>query len=410
MKDTALYQTILGLVSPWHVTSVHVDKVNQRITISIKHEEHTAVRCPKCSKPVKRYDSRKRRWRHLDTCQFETYLDADVPRANCPEHGIQTLSVPWASPGSRYTEMFETQIIAMLKLTSLYSVAKAFRLSWGAIDRIMNKAVARGLARRNLGKIQDLVVDETAFCRGHDYVTVMSGREGQVLAVTNGKSEKSLTACYKHLPHGARQQIRSVSMDMSRAFINATEAYFGPRAKRLIAIDHFHVAKALTKAVDEVRKQESESLPTSLKQECHRTRYGWLKRDKHLIGQLRVRINVLAKLMVNTGLSWVLKEQARRIWYGNKVRGAKNKWLEWLALVRVSNIKPLMVAAKTVKEHLPAILNAMRLNASNGLAEAINANIQYMKLRAKGFRNKERFKTAILFYFGQLDMSFHHDR
>ncbi|OOE50453.1 transposase, partial [Salinivibrio kushneri] len=63
-----------------------------------------------------------------------------------------------------------------------------------------------------------------------------------------------------------------------------------------------------------------------------------------------------------------------------------------------------------VKKHLPAILNAMRLKASNGLAEAINAKIQYMKLRAKGFRNKQRFKTAILFYFGGLDMTFHHER
>ncbi|MFD2178182.1 transposase [Veronia pacifica] len=74
------------------------------------------------------------------------------------------------------------------------------------------------------------------------------------------------------------------------------------------------------------------------------------------------------------------------------------------------DIKPLLVAVMAVKEHFPAILNAMRLKVSNGLAEDINAKIHNMKLRAKGLRNKERFKTAILFCFVQLNMSFHHDR
>ncbi|UXH99933.1 ISL3 family transposase [Photobacterium sp. TY1-4] len=410
MKDTALYQAILGLLPPWAVDSVQVDKTTQRVTVTIVYESHLAIACPTCSKAVRKHDSRKRIWRHLDTCQFETYLEAEVPRADCPKHGIQTIPVPWASPGSRYSELFETKIIETLQFTSLHSVAKAFRLSWGAIDRIMKRAVLRGLARRSLNKVEDLLVDETAFCRGHDYVTVMSSRTGQVLAVADGKSEQSLATCYEVLPNIAKQQIRSVSMDMSQAFINATESFFGSRSKRLIAVDHFHVAKVLTKAVDDVRKQEANSLPTFLKRECHRTRYGWLKRNGNLAGRLRERINMLAKLMLNTGLSWALKEQARLIWYGSSIRRAKDQWLEWLALVKASGIKPLITAATTVKKHLPAILNAMRLKASNGLAEAINAKIQYMKLRAKGFRNKERFKTAILFYFGRLDMAFHHER
>lgn len=410
MKDTALYQAILGLIPPWTVDSVQVDKKSQRITVTIMYESSSGVACPTCSKAVRKHDSRKRIWRHLDTCQYETYLEAQVPRADCPKHGVQTVSVPWASPGSRYTELFETKIIETLQFTSLHSVSKAFRLSWGAIDRIMKRAVSRGLARRNLNKVEDLLVDETAFCRGHDYVTVMSSRTGQVLAVADGKNEQSLANCYRVLPNLAKQQVRSVSMDMSQAFMNATESFFGSRSKRLIAVDHFHVAKVLTKAVDDVRKQEVNRLPPYLKRECYRTRYGWLKRNRNLTGRLRERINRLAKLMIDTSLSWLLKEQARLIWYGGSIRSARNQWLEWLALVKASGIKPLMTAAATVKKHLPAILNAMRLKASNGLAEAINAKIQYMKLRAKGFRNKQRFKTAILFYFGGLDMTFHHER
>ncbi|MGZ7281837.1 transposase, partial [Streptococcus pyogenes] len=77
----------------------------------------------------------------------------------------------------------------------------------------------------------------------------------------------------------------------------------------MIAVDHFHVAKVLTKAVDDVRKQEVNRLPPYLKRECYRTRYGWLKRNRNLKGRLRERINRLAKLMIDTSLSCLLFEQ-----------------------------------------------------------------------------------------------------
>ncbi|MFT7511007.1 MAG: transposase, partial [Candidatus Omnitrophota bacterium] len=28
----------------------------------------------------------ERRWRHLDSCQFKTFVRANVPRVQCPEH------------------------------------------------------------------------------------------------------------------------------------------------------------------------------------------------------------------------------------------------------------------------------------------------------------------------------------
>ena len=31
----------------------------------------------------------ERRWRHLDTCQYQTILHAEPPRSNCGEHGAE---------------------------------------------------------------------------------------------------------------------------------------------------------------------------------------------------------------------------------------------------------------------------------------------------------------------------------
>src|SRR5574337_1912514 len=35
--------------------------------------------CPECQTKVPGYDRKLRRWRHLDACQFTTWIEADVP-------------------------------------------------------------------------------------------------------------------------------------------------------------------------------------------------------------------------------------------------------------------------------------------------------------------------------------------
>ncbi len=44
------------------------------------------------------------------------------------------------------------------------------------------------------------------------------------------------------------------------------------------------------------------------------------------------------------------------------------------------------------------------VNVTNATSEAINGRIQWIKKAACGFRNGERFREAILFQLGDLDM------
>lgn len=54
------------------------------------------------------YDqSEERARRHLDSCQFQTYLYARPPRVQCPSHGVPQLTLPWAEVRSRFTMLFE---------------------------------------------------------------------------------------------------------------------------------------------------------------------------------------------------------------------------------------------------------------------------------------------------------------
>jgi transposase len=60
--------------------------------------------------------------------------------------------------------------------------------------------------------------------------------------------------------------------------------------------------------------------------------------------------------------------------------------------------------ARTIKEHLWGIVNAIILKANNSTSESINSRIKTIKIRSRGFRNKARYKNAIYFHLGGLDL------
>ena len=70
--------------------------------------------CPTCGRASPGYDTRERRWRHLDTCQYQTILVAAVPRVECPEDGVVQVDVPWSEKGSGFTALFESLVIDWL--------------------------------------------------------------------------------------------------------------------------------------------------------------------------------------------------------------------------------------------------------------------------------------------------------
>jgi transposase len=50
------------------------------------------------------------------------------------------------------------------------------------------------------------------------------------------------------------------------------------------------------------------------------------------------------------------------------------------------------------------IINAVVTNSTNAIGESLNAQIQKIKAMACGFSNRERFRRAILFHLGGLEL------
>lgn len=404
MDELSLYESILQLKYPWSVETVSLEKQDNQIIVHVVRSPSEPLTCPTCSKTAPGYDHRPRQWRHLDTCQYKTIVQADVPRVNCPEHGCLTIEVPWAEERARFTTLFECVLIDWLKDTSISAVCRHFKISWNAADGVMRRAVARGVNRRQLKPPTHICVDEVSVKKGRIYMTIVSSPEGEVLHVAKDRSGDSLNSYYETLSDADKTNLAVISMDMSPAYLSKTLEVI-PEAKKKVAFDRFHVAQSINHAVDLVRKQEARTYYAELKESgLLGNRFLWLKGSDKLTAKQKKALRAMSCIANKTGRAWMLKEHAKQLWDYETRGWAERGWQRWYLRAVRSRLKPFKRVAASIKKNLWGIINAIVLNANNGIAESINSKIKLLKSRARGFRNSERFKTAVMFYCGKLDL------
>ena len=142
-----LFERSMGLGAEWKVSDVWFEEKGDapsELHIRVAHVKGQAVECPECGRRCGTYDARERTWRHLDIWQYETIVHCAVPRADCPEHGVRTVRMPWeVRPNSHFTALFEAQVLAMaLSGLTAVQIASALRMPDGAVWRMLRRAVA----------------------------------------------------------------------------------------------------------------------------------------------------------------------------------------------------------------------------------------------------------------------------
>ena len=133
------------------------------------------------------------------------------------------------------TALFEALVIDWLKIGTISEVATQLGLSWSVVSGVQERAVARGLARREQAFPDAIGIDETAFQRRHRYVTLISSGD-RVLHVADDRKRATLDAWDASQPAEALAGLRTVAVDRWRPFIDSTLAHV-PGAERKIAFD-----------------------------------------------------------------------------------------------------------------------------------------------------------------------------
>jgi transposase len=407
VQDTKLFETILGLQAPWQISRVVLDTTGERVELWAEHTVGVRWNCPECGTDLPGHDHAEERvWRHLDTCQFQTFLHARIPRVACPTHGIRQVRIPWAEGRSRFTVLMERLIIDLItQCSTVTGASRIARITWDEGWGVMTRAVARGRARKVAHPIAYIGVDEKAFRKGHRYHTIVCDlARATVEFVAEERRTESLAGYYAQLTEGQRTALKAVAMDMWEPYITATRHGL-PDGDTKVVFDRFHIMREMTKAVDTVRKQEHRDwLRASGDSPLTGTKYLWLFSDERRPARHAETFARLQALELKVGRAWAMKEVLRALWTYQQGAAVARFFARWYGWAIRSHLDPVKKVARMLKSHLAGVLRFVKHPITNGVAEGLNSKIMGIKRKAGGFRNAQHFTIAIYFHCGGLDL------
>ena len=400
------YGLMLGLQRPWRVETVKLVVVGKRLELGLEWEREGASQdCPECGRACHLHDhAPERQWRHLDAMSFVTTLGARVPRIKCPEHGVKSAAIPWALPHGRFTLAFEAMVIEVVKAcASVHAACELLNLEWKHVHAIMERAVRRGMGRRRVDGLKAVGFDEKSFKRGQSFISHMCDlRHPRVLEVVEGRDQQSARALWQSLPEEISARVEDAVMDMSAGFAAAARIE-APQAR--VTYDKFHVVSHLSKAVDEIRRAEHKALLAQGDETLKGQRMLFLFNPENFSEQQAASFEILLKSNLKAGQAWAFKELFANFWEQPDKESAHIFIKKWCSRVKKNRLHALKKFAAMVERHLNGLLNYFVSRLTNALCEGFNSKIQQIKTAARGFRSFQNYRTRILFFLGDLDLS-----
>ncbi len=395
-----LFSRALGLEEPWQVIEIEFSEADQEINIYLDFPRGSRFRCPKCGREdVPAYDTKEKRWRHLNFFQHRAYLHCPVPRVDCPDCGIKSVELPWARPGSGFTLLFEALIMALAREMPVKALSRLIDEHDTRIWRVIQHYVAEARRKEVYLDVDKVGIDETSRKRGHHYVTLFVDLDqSKVIFAAEGKDSGTIGRFSNdfHDHGGDLDTVREVCCDMSPAFIDGVEHCL-PNAR--ITFDRFHVMKIMGDAVDKVRREEQREC-----KELKRSRYIWLKNPENLTAGQRRQLEQLSQRNLKTARAYQIRLNLRDFW-DQPLPEAEDYLKRWYFWATHSRLEPIKEAAYTIKRHWDGVVNFVKSKITNGILEGINSLVQAARNKARGYRSVEYFITMIYMIAGKLKFS-----
>lgn len=302
------YALLWGVGSPWEVKTVALKLGEKKVENELGWPWGAAAQCPECGRECAIHDcAPERTWRHWDTMPFATRIRARTPRSDCPEHGVQTMRVPWAEPPGRFPRLFERFAVDVLLASA--SVSQACELpgiGWDPAHELLRRAGDRGLERRPLEGLKPLGMDEKRFGRGQSYITLLTDWDrSRVVEVVEARTAEAAGQLWQTLSPEQKQAVAAVAVAMGEPFIQTIQAQV-PDAD--IVHDKFHVSKSLGAAVDKGRRQEHKELMAQGDETLKGTRQLWRDNPENFHREPAQEFAALKDLHLKGARAWAAKE------------------------------------------------------------------------------------------------------
>lgn len=400
--------TVASLVRKTLALNNHrVKKVTERegkIVVSLDVIGRRRLPCSNCGTFAKVRDRLpSRTWRHVPLWGIGVQLTYRPARVSCPCCGTPKVeAIPWAMGKSSMTKELAVVLATWSRILAWDVVARLFGVSWSTVVKAVSSSVAYGLAKRDLGKLRMIGIDEISRKKGHVYHTQVYDLDTKTLVWSaEGRGKETIEAFFNSIGPAQTSAIEGICCDMWANYVEVARER-APQAT--LVFDKFHIVRHLLKAVNDVRKMEAKALKDIDPELLKGTRYIWLKNPGNLTNKQRPRLEELMNLNLKIVRAYLLKELFRDLWTYRYKAWAKRFLDRWFWWATHSRLKPLRDFAWMLRRQEEGILAYFDCRIDNGAVEAMNNNAKAVSHRARGYRTERAFTLSLLHCLGRLEL------
>ena len=377
-----------------------------RIEVDVQPRANSRALSSGCGDRGPGYDRlATRRFEFVPLWGIKVFLVYAPRRVDCPSCGVRVERMPWAEGKHQLTQAYAWFLASWARRLSWKEVAEAFRMSWEAVFRSVEMAVDWGRAHQDLSGIGAVGVDEIAWQRGHNYLTLVYQIDAQckrLLWVGEKRTVRTLLRFFRWFGKDRSQALQFVCSDMWKPYLKVIAKKAGQATH---VLDRFHIMAHMSKAIDEVRAQEAKTLKAQ-GYEPVLTKMRWLllKSPENLTEKQELKLAELLRYNLRTVRSYLLKEDFQFFWLYRSPYWAGQFLDRWCNRTMRSKIEPMKKVARMLRKHRPLLLNWFRAKGqlSSGVVEGFNTKAKLTTRKAYGFRTYHAAEVALYHALGAL--------
>ena len=386
------------------------DEKRENIFVKIIARSNSKPLCSACCTPSPGYDALpERMFEFVPAWGCRVFFVYAMRRVSCPRcRRVVVEKVPWADGKNHFTHHYAAFLADWAKELSWKRVAERFHTSWQSVCSAVGWVVDYGLKHRNLDNISALGVDEVAWHKGHNYLTLVYQIDAgarRLLWIGEKRTQatmKEFFADMTALKTDFSAGIRVICSDMWKPYLKVIAKKL-PQA--INVLDRFHIMQKFSKALDKVRAEEAKRLRAEKQAPVlSKSRWCFLKRKDNLTEKQSFKLNELLKMNLRTVKAYLLREQFQKFWEYHSPGWAARFLDQWCHAASHSRIEPMQNLSKTLQGHRELILNYFRAKKqyNSGIVEGLNRKINLTIRKSFGFRTIKIAKICLYHQLGEL--------
>ena len=355
--EKEIFAQALGLTKQWEITSITFESAGGVfdkgvMDIYIDWKKGAAFR-DEAGRICKVHDSVSKRYRHTDFFQHECYLHCRIPRIKVSDGRVETVRVPWARSGGRFTLQFESYALALVKSEMpVRQVAITMRVYPNVIWRMLDYYVDNARYEEDYSEVEQIGIDEKSFRKGHKYLTICSDLEKRkVIHISAGRSKDNIKQIKDFVESCdvPPDQIKDVCIDPYPAYIGGVLEHFENSS---ITFDKYHIKRLLNQSIDKIRRAEQRE-----NHELRKTRYLWLRNNSNLTEKQKYKIHYLSINYPTIGKAYRLKMSFDDLWSCSTPEQAEDFLNDWVSEASKLAVSFLDDFIKTLHAHWYGVIN-----------------------------------------------------